>query len=76
MLIWPWFKANGIPFWRFSVNSPPILEPILVGIGMFTWGYDLDFCESHWGGVFLSGLAFFSHQNQVGNHDLQGNVQV
>ena len=26
----------GIPFWGFSVNSPPILEPILVGIGMFT----------------------------------------
>ena len=48
---WPWLKTNGIPFWGFRctthfgtsgdlgyVNSPAILEPILVGIGMFTGG--------------------------------------
>ena len=32
------------PFWDPSlVGAPPILEPILVGMGMFTGGYDLDF---------------------------------
>ena len=29
-------KTNGIPFWL--VGAPPILEPISVGIGMFTGG--------------------------------------
>ena len=29
--IWLWVKTNGIPFWL--VGAPPILEPILVGIG-------------------------------------------
>ena len=33
-----WVNTNGIAFWGFSANSPPILEPILVGIGMFTGG--------------------------------------
>ena len=28
------------PFW---CGAPPVSEPILVGIGMFTGGYDLDF---------------------------------
>ena len=32
--IWLWVETNGIPFW----GTPPILEPILVGIGMFTGG--------------------------------------
>ena len=36
-------NTNGIPFWLRLVNSPPDLEPILVGIGMFSGGYDLDF---------------------------------
>ena len=36
--IWRGVKTNGIPFWLGLVNSPPILEPILVGIGMFTGG--------------------------------------
>ena len=29
-------KTNGIPFW--GIGAPPILEPILVGIGMFSGG--------------------------------------
>ena len=38
--IWPWVNTNGIPFWGFGVNTPPILEPILVvGLNrMFTGG--------------------------------------
>ena len=28
---------------HFGVGAPPILEPILVGIGMFTGGPNLDF---------------------------------
>ena len=33
-----WVKESK-PFWyRFGVGAPPILEPILVGIGMFTGG--------------------------------------
>ena len=30
-----------VPFWL--VGAPPMLEPVLVGIGMFTGGYDLGF---------------------------------
>ena len=33
---WPWVKTNGTILGL--VNSPPSLEPILVGIGMFTGG--------------------------------------
>ena len=34
---WPWFKTvSGSHFGVFG--APPILEPILVGIGMFTVG--------------------------------------
>ena len=38
---WPWSKPLWDPVLGFSVNSPPILEPILVGIGMFTGGTGL-----------------------------------
>ena len=31
-------KTHGIPFW--GIGAPPILEPILVGIGMFTGDFD------------------------------------
>ena len=34
--LWLWVKTNGIPFW--GIGAPPILEPISVGIGMFTGG--------------------------------------
>ena len=37
-------KNNGIPFWgryHFGVGAPPILEPILAGIGTFTRGYGI-----------------------------------
>ena len=37
-LKWLWVKTNGIPSWLGLMNSPPILERILVGIGMFTGG--------------------------------------
>ena len=30
-----------VPFW--GIGAPPILEPMLVGIGMLTGGYDLEF---------------------------------
>ena len=30
-------------WYHFWVGAPPMLEPILVGIGMFTGGYDLAF---------------------------------
>ena len=33
--IWLWVKTNGC---HFGVGAPPILGPILVGIGMFTGG--------------------------------------
>ena len=33
-------KTDGIPFWLVG-DSPPISEPILVGIGMFTGGYGI-----------------------------------
>ena len=32
---WRWVKTNRIPFGG-TVGAPPILEPILVRIGMFT----------------------------------------
>ena len=35
-LMWLWVKTNGTILGQ--LNSPPILEPILVGIGMFTGG--------------------------------------
>ena len=39
----PLYVAVGQNQWHHvAVGAPPILEPILVGIGMFT-GYDLDF---------------------------------
>ena len=38
-LAWLWATTNGIPFWL--VGAPPISEPILVGIGMFTGGRGL-----------------------------------
>ena len=34
--MWPWVKTNGTILGVFG--APPILEPILVGIGMFTGG--------------------------------------
>ena len=34
--IWPWVKTNGTILGY--VGAPPILKPILVGIGMFTGG--------------------------------------
>ena len=38
-LIWLWLsKPFWIPFWLGLVNSPPIVGPILVGIGMFIGG--------------------------------------
>ena len=33
---WLWVKTNGIPFW--GIGAPLILEPVFVGIGMFTGG--------------------------------------
>ena len=33
--IWRWSKPFWRPFWLGLVSSPPVLEPILVGIGMF-----------------------------------------
>ena len=37
--IWPWVKTSGTIL--EMVGAPPILEPILVGIGMFTGEYGL-----------------------------------
>ena len=34
--IWLWLSTPMGS--HFGVDAPPILEPILVGIGMFTWG--------------------------------------
>ena len=39
-------KTHGIPFWL--VNSPPILESILVLDWDVHWGYDLDFDPWPW----------------------------
>ena len=40
-----WVKTNGIPFWLGLVNSPPILEPILVlGLGCSLGVRDFDPC--------------------------------
>ena len=35
---WLWVNWLWIPFWDRCTSAPPILEPILVGIGMFTGG--------------------------------------
>ena len=35
--------VGQIQWYHFGVGAAPILEPILVGVGMFTGGYDLDF---------------------------------
>ena len=37
---WPWFNTNGTILGVFG--APPILEPMLVGIGMFTGGRGFD----------------------------------
>ena len=37
--IWLWVNTNGT---MLGVGAPPILEPILVGIGMFTGIRDFD----------------------------------
>ena len=43
------------------MNSPPILEPILVGIGLCFLGR-ADFCTAHFPGLGVSGLNMFSHR--------------
>ena len=47
----------GIPFWG-QVNSPPILEPILVGIWMFTGGFDFKTVDLFFLILFLFVLFF------------------
>ena len=39
----PWWSTPMGSQFGWQVHSPPILGPILVGIGMFNWGYDLGF---------------------------------
>ena len=36
--MWLWVETNG----TFGVGAPPILEPMLVGVGMFTGVRDFD----------------------------------
>ena len=58
--MWLWSKRFWIPFWKVGA-IPPILEPILVGIGMFTgctiwiWTHGhvlVSVCRNLWGDLF------------------------